>query len=92
MLATFGRFRFFVDELLAEGDRVYVRWHQDGHHQLRDDGTPGTGRPVREVGSAVYRVEDGRVAEYWVQLDRAGLQAQLQDPEDNYVREHTLDT
>jgi hypothetical protein len=25
---------------------------------------------LREVGSAVYRVESGRLAEYWIQLDR----------------------
>ena len=41
------------------------------------DGSPGSSRPVRDVGSAVYRVEDGPIAEYWIQLDRLGLQLQL---------------
>ena len=77
MIAAFGPFRFTVTELLADGDRVYVRWEQDGHHLLAEDGGPGTGAPVREVGSAVYRVEDGRIAEYWVQLDRLGLAEQV---------------
>jgi hypothetical protein len=37
-----------------------------------------SGLPITEVGSAVYRVEDGRMAEYWVQLDRLGLALQLE--------------
>ncbi|MDG6109011.1 ester cyclase [Dactylosporangium aurantiacum] len=78
-VAAFGRFRFTVTALLAEGDHVYVRWRQDGHHLGDVDGHPPTGAPLTEVGSAVYRVEDGRVAEYWVQLDRLGLARQLRD-------------
>ena len=79
MLAAFGPFRFVVTEVLADGDRVYVRWSQHGHQVLAPDGSPGTGRPITDVGSAVYRVEDDRIAEYWVQLDRLGLAEQHQD-------------
>jgi predicted ester cyclase len=77
MLAVFGRFAYTVTELLADDDRVYVRWRQDGHHLLTEAGQRGTGQPLREIGSAVYRVEDHRIAEYWIQLDRLGLQLQL---------------
>jgi predicted ester cyclase len=73
MLAAFGRFRYVVEELLADGDRVYVRWRQEGHDLLTDDGVPGSGRPLTEIGSAVYRVEGDRIAEYWIQLDRLGM-------------------
>ncbi len=76
MLAAFGRFRYVVEEVLADHDRVYVRWRQEGHELLTDDGEPGSGRPLTEIGSAVYRVADGRIAEYWIQLDRLGLLAQ----------------
>jgi predicted ester cyclase len=76
MLAAFGRFRYVIDEVLAEGDRVYVRWRQIGHELLAEDGSPGSGRPLTEIGSAVYRIEDGRIAEYWIQLGRLGLLAQ----------------
>lgn len=77
MIAAFGRFTYTVTDVLADDDRVYVRWRQDGHHLLTEDGRPGTGRPLRDLGSAVYRVEDGRIVEYWIQLDRLGLQRQL---------------
>lgn len=77
MLAVYGPFRLTVDEVLAAGDKVYVRWTQDGNHVGEVDGHAPTGRPVTQVASCVYRVEDGRIVEYWMQIDRAGLAAQL---------------
>jgi predicted ester cyclase len=77
MLRTFGRFRFVVTDVVEGGERVYVRWEQHGHDVHRDHGSTGSGRPLVDVGSAVYRVAEGRVAEYWIQLDRLGLERQL---------------
>jgi predicted ester cyclase len=77
MLRAFGRFHYTVLDFIADEDRVYVRWRQDGHHMLNEDGSPGTKAPLTDLGSAVYRVEDGRIAEYWIQLDRMGLQHQV---------------
>ena len=76
-LATWGPFELEVTELLAEGDRVYARWVQRGSHLAAVDGHPPTGLPVHELASAVYRVADGRIVEYWIQIDRAGTEAQL---------------
>jgi predicted ester cyclase len=74
----FGDFRFEVTELLADGDKVYARWIQRGCHLAAIDGFRPTRRPLVEYASAVYRVENGRIAEYWIQIDRAGLQRQLE--------------
>jgi predicted ester cyclase len=41
------------------------------------DGYAVTGKPLVEVASAVYRVERGRIAEYWIQIDRFGMVEQL---------------
>ena len=78
MVRGLGRFDFHVEEMLEDGDRVYARWRQSGHHLGHIEGYAPTGLPLVEVGSAVYRVASGRIVEYWVQLDRAGLTAQLQ--------------
>jgi predicted ester cyclase len=79
MRRAFGPFDFSVEEMLVDGDRVFVRWRQSGRHLGDIDGYPPTGLPLVEVGSAVYRVARGRIEEYWVQLDRAGLRAQLEE-------------
>jgi predicted ester cyclase len=78
MLATFGPFRLTIDELIADESKVYVRWAQDGWHRGPIGDFPPTGQPVRAVASAVYRVESGRIAEYWIQQDEAGLVTQLE--------------
>jgi predicted ester cyclase len=75
---AFGDYRFDIEELIAQGDRVYVRWRQQGIHQGSINGESPTGAPLTEIGSAVYRVVDGRIVEYWIQLDRKGLEVQLE--------------
>ncbi len=74
----FGDFRFEVSELIAEDDKVYARWVQRGCHLATIDSYRPTRKPLTEYASAVYRVENGRIAEYWIQIDRLGLQRQLE--------------
>jgi predicted ester cyclase len=71
MLQDHGPFRFEVRELIVEQDHVFVRWLQHGRLRSIAGPHPAT-RPLREAGSAVYRVADGRIQEYWIQLDRLG--------------------
>nr|WP_231133976.1 ester cyclase [Motilibacter deserti] len=80
MLGQFGRFNLTIDELVAAGDRVYVRWTQAGRHVGAIDGVAATGRPLTVVASAVYRVSGGRITEYWIQQEDSGLTAQLLTP------------
>lgn len=77
-LTTFGRYRFTVEEVIVQGDRVYVRWRQQGHHRGSVNGETPTGMPLTEISSAVYRVSGGRIVEYWIQTDRKGLEIQLE--------------
>jgi len=74
---SYGRFELEVTELIAEDDRVYARWRQVGCHIGVVDGHAPTRKPVIELASAVYRVADGRIVEYWIQVDRWGTEAQL---------------
>ncbi|WP_037912784.1 ester cyclase [Actinacidiphila yeochonensis] len=78
MLDAYGDFTLTVDELIAEDDRVYARWTQVGTHVGPIDHYPPTGAQITETASAVYRVEDGLIAEYWIQIDRQGITAQLE--------------
>jgi predicted ester cyclase len=75
---AFGDYRFDIEELIAQGDRVYVRWRQQGSHRGSIGGELPTEAPLTEIGSAVYRVAGGRIVEYWIQLDRKGLEVQLE--------------
>jgi predicted ester cyclase len=66
--------------LIASEDKVYVRWTQTGHHVGPLDGVAPTGRRVVQIASCVYRVQGAKIVEYWMQIDRAGLAAQLAPP------------
>ncbi|MDP4265733.1 MAG: ester cyclase, partial [Bacteroidota bacterium] len=77
-LAIHGNFTFEITELLADGDKVYARWIQRGSHLAEIDGYAATGKPLIEIGSAVYRLVSNKIAEYWIQTDRLGLEKQLQ--------------
>ena len=77
MKAAFGDFTIAIDELFGHGDRVYARWTQRGRHVGPFNGVAPTGKVISEIASAVYRVENGVIVEYWMQIDRLGLQAQL---------------
>lgn len=56
----------------AAGDRVVARWMCSGRNNGMF-GLTADGRPVKFSGIAIWRVENGRLAEGWI--ERAGLEA-----------------
>ena len=70
-LKMYGNYSFEITELITDGDRVYARWIQKGKHLA-------TGKPLTETASCVYRLENGKIVEYWIQIDRLGFEKQLQ--------------
>jgi steroid delta-isomerase-like uncharacterized protein len=58
-----------IADAFGEGDRVLARttWH--GTHRGEFAGIPATGKPVILTALMIHRLEDGRIAETWPQLD-----------------------
>jgi steroid delta-isomerase-like uncharacterized protein len=69
--------RYEVDDLVAEGDRVVVRWRMLGTHKGEFRGIAATGRAIVLNGIAIYRVEDGKLRERWVVSDLQGVLEQI---------------
>lgn len=65
--------RYEVDDLIAEGDKVVVRWRLLGTHKGDFRGIAPTGRAIALKGIAIYRVKDGKLMERWVVSDLHGL-------------------
>ena len=67
-----------VEELLAEGEKVVARWTVRGTHQgeIEELGPP-TGKHIEATGISVYRIEGGKIAEYWAIYDALGMMRQL---------------
>ncbi|MGE8038103.1 ester cyclase [Lysinibacillus sp. NPDC093692] len=77
MVEVYGNFSLEIQEFMVQDNKVYVRWKQVGTHVEEVDGYQPTNLPVIEIASAVYRIEDEKIAEYWIQIDRAGIEKQL---------------
>ena len=69
--------RMTVDEMIAEGDRVMVRWTFYGTHQGELSGLPPTHKQVTYAGINIFRIADGKIAEIWDIYDRLWLWQQL---------------
>jgi predicted ester cyclase len=65
--------RYEVDDMIAEGDKVVVRWRLLGTHQGDFRGIAPTGRAIALKGIAIYRVDGGMLMERWVVTDLHGL-------------------
>ena len=66
-----------VDELIAEGERVFCRSTLTGTHDGEYKGIPATGRHVSSESAEVFRIADGRFTGYWCLSNVAGLMRQL---------------
>ena len=66
-----------LDELIEEGDKVFVRSTMTGTHDGEYKGIPATGRHVAAEAAEVYTVVDGRFVGYWCMTNVAGLMRQL---------------
>ncbi len=66
-----------IDDMVAEGDKVAVRFTVEGTQQGELPGVPPTGKHFRISDHCIYRLAEGKVAENWEQADMLGLMQQL---------------
>ena len=69
--------RFTIEDIVAEGDRVCVRWSQSATQTGAFMGLPPTGRTATFSGIDIHRLRDGRMAEHWHVVDTLSLLQQL---------------
>lgn len=74
--AAFGH-DHHIDDVVAKGDRVAVRLRVMGTHTGEFIGVPASGQDVEVEGSAFFRIEGDRIAEFWGLMDQLGLMQQI---------------
>ncbi|MFQ5555188.1 MAG: ester cyclase [Acidimicrobiia bacterium] len=78
--ATFAAFPDWHDEIelmVAEGDKVAYVTTGTGTNTGPMGPMPPTGKPVSVVNHITQRIEDGRIAETWIEWDNLAVLAQL---------------
>lgn len=77
MLRNAFRPHFTIEDMIAEQDRVVVRWTNQGTHVDTFLGMPPTGKSFRIAGIDIHRLQDGKMAEHWHVVDQLGQLQQL---------------
>ena len=74
---AFPDLRFTIEDVVAEGDKVVVRWTLHATHAGEYQGHPPTGKTITVTGISLFRLADGKIQEITVNMDRLGQAQQL---------------
>jgi predicted ester cyclase len=68
---------YSAEDLIAEGDKVVVRYTFRGIHSGPFLGVPATGKELKGSGIMICKLKGGKIIEAWVMPDILGLMQQL---------------
>lgn len=66
-----------IVDMIAEGDKVVTRFRSTGTHRVRYDGIDSTGNKIDIFETAIFRIENGKIAEQWGFWDEITFRQQL---------------
>ena len=69
-----------IDDTIAQGDRVAIRFTSRGTNKGAFLGNPPTGNRVEISEAVILRMSNGQIAEQWVYPDILSMQQQLTKP------------
>jgi predicted ester cyclase len=75
--AAFPDIHETAEEMIAEGDRVAVRWTGSGTQHGPLMGIPPTGKQVTVTGISIFRIAHRQLVEGWISMDMLGVLQQL---------------
>lgn len=75
--ASFPDGHLTIEEMVVEGDRVFMRFTFRGTHLGEFLGLAPTGKKIEYAGINLHRVVDGKIVEYADLTDRLGMWQQL---------------
>jgi len=75
--SAFPDMQISVDDLIAEGDKVVIRWTARGINFGPFLGMPATGKPVTVTGITIEPKVDGMTVEGWNNFDQLGMLQQM---------------
>jgi predicted ester cyclase len=73
----YGDPRFAVEDLIAEDDKVLLRWSFTGKHIGTIMGVEPAGKQITVGGMNLFQIADGKIVEFWVNADDLGELQQL---------------
>jgi steroid delta-isomerase-like uncharacterized protein len=77
VLRAFPDMKWDIQDMVAKGDKVILRFVDRGTHSGEWAGIPATGNRVEIGGIAIWRLEDGKFVEMREEYDSVGFMQQL---------------
>jgi predicted ester cyclase len=77
LLSIYSNPTFTLEDEIAAGAKVVLRWTFRGRHTGAGAGVPPTSKEVVVTGINIFRIADGKIAELWVESDDLGELRQL---------------
>ena len=74
---AFPCYELFIEEMISEGNKVFVRGRLKGTHKNEFNGIPSTNKKVDFSFSIRYVIENGKIADHWLIADQMILMEQL---------------
>jgi len=76
-LNSFPDWHETIEDIIAEGDKVWVRLTYTGTHKSEFMGLTPTGKKIKSKAVDIYRIADGKLAEYWNVTDNVNIFKQV---------------
>ena len=74
---AFPDFSLAADDVIAEGDKVVMRWSGSGTLSAEFMSVPATWKVINFTGISIDRIVSGKIVEHWEQFDATGMMHQL---------------
>jgi C-1 hydroxylase len=76
-LSAFPDWHESIEDIIAEGDKVWVRLTYTGTHRGEFMGFAPTGKKITSKAVDIYRIVNGKLSEYWNVTDNVGIFKQI---------------
>jgi predicted ester cyclase len=74
---SFSDKKITIEDSIAEGDRVAIRFKLSGTQTGTFLGIAPTGKTIHISATGIFRIVDGKASDNWVNIDALGLLQQL---------------
>jgi steroid delta-isomerase-like uncharacterized protein len=74
---AFPDFKYTIEDVLAEGDKVFGRLTMHGTHSGAFLGTPASGAQVEMKVMTLVHIQDGKITNHWGRPDMISLLRQI---------------
>ena len=74
---AFPDLKFTIEDEIAEGNKIAVRWALRATHLGEYYGHPPTGKTMTMTGISIFQIADGKIQDITVNMDKLGQALQL---------------